>query len=76
MVRVLSIFRRNDGVWLISDPQDRIYLAQENALEVFERQAEISLRLVPNSSETRTVVKALDLLYDKQPGTPQRAAIR
>ena len=74
--RVLSIFRRNDGVWLISDPQDRIYLTQENALEVFERQAEISLRLVPNSGETRTVVKALDLLYDKQPGTPQRAAIR
>ncbi|HXA84707.1 MAG TPA: NlpC/P60 family protein, partial [Candidatus Dormibacteraeota bacterium] len=66
MERVLSIFRRNDGVWVISDPQDRTYLAQENALEIFERQAEIFLRLVPNSSNTRTVVKALDLLYDKQ----------
>jgi len=76
MERVLSIFRRNDGVWLISDPQDRTYLAEENALEIFERQAELFLRLVPNSSNTRVVVKALDLLYDKQPGTPQRAAIR
>jgi hypothetical protein len=74
MERVLSIFRRNDGVWLISDPQDRTYLAQENALEIFERQADIFLRLVPNGSNTRAVVKALDLLYDKQPGTPQRAA--
>jgi hypothetical protein len=76
MERVLSIFRRNDGVWLISDPQDRTYLAQENALEIFERQAEIFLRLVPNGSNTRVVVKALDLLYDKQPSSPQRAAIR
>ncbi|HXO37600.1 MAG TPA: hypothetical protein VN872_03130, partial [Candidatus Acidoferrum sp.] len=72
--RVLSIVRRNDGVWVISDPQDRTYLAQENALEIFERQAEIFLGLVPNSSNTRAVVKALDLLYDKQPGTLQRAA--
>jgi hypothetical protein len=74
--RVLSIVRRNDGVWVISDPQDRTYLAQENALEIFECQAEIFLRLVPNSSNTRAVVKALDVLYDKQSGTPQRAAIR
>ena len=72
--RVLSIVRRNDGVWVISDPQDRTYLAQENALEIFERQAEIFLGLVPNSSGTRAVVRALDLLYDKQPGTLQRAA--
>ena len=76
MERVLSIFRRNDGVWLISDPQDRTYLAQEDALEIFERQVEIFLRLVPRSNNTRVVIKALDLLYDKQPSSPQRAAIR
>jgi hypothetical protein len=72
--RVLSIVRRNGGMWVISDPQDRTYLAQENALQIFERQAELFLRLVPNSSNTRTIVKALDLLYDKQAASLQRAA--
>ncbi|HEV7675683.1 MAG TPA: CHAP domain-containing protein, partial [Candidatus Angelobacter sp.] len=72
--RVLSIVRRNGGMWVISDPQDRTYLAQENALQIFERQAELFLRLVPNSSNTRIIVKALDLLYDKQAASLQRAA--
>lgn len=76
MERELSIFRRSDGVWVISDPRDRTYLAQENALGVFEQQAELFLRQAPNGNNTRTVVKALDRLYDQQPGTPQRAAIR
>ncbi|MCU1256567.1 MAG: hypothetical protein JWM83_2866 [Candidatus Angelobacter sp.] len=72
--RVLSIVRRNGGMWVISDPQDRTYLAEENALQIFERQAELFLRLVPNSSNTRAIVKALDLLYDKQAPSLQRAA--
>lgn len=74
--RELSIFRRSDGVWVISDPRERTYLAEEQALEIFEHQAELFLRQAPNSSNTRIVVKALDRLYDQQPGTPQRAAIR
>jgi len=74
--RELSIVRRSDGVWMITDPQERAYLAEEQALEVFERQAELFLRQAPNSSNTRIVVKALDRLYDQQPDTPQRAAIR
>jgi hypothetical protein len=74
--RELSIFRRNDGVWVISDPRHRIYMAQERAVEIFERQTEIFLRRAPNSNDTRTVVKALDRLYDQQSGRPQRAEIR
>jgi cell wall-associated NlpC family hydrolase len=74
--RELSISRRMDGVWVIADPGSRTYLPQEQALEIFERQAEIFLRRTPNSSNTRGLVKALDRLYDQQPGTPQRAAIR
>lgn len=76
MERELSIFRRSDGIWVIADSRERTYLSQEHALDVFERQAEIFLRRAPNSSSTRAVVKALDRLYDQQPGPPQRAAIR
>ena len=76
MERELSISRHSDGIWVISDPQNRTYLGAEQALEIFERQAQLSLQNAPNSSSTRIVVKALDRLYDQQPGTPQRAAIR
>jgi hypothetical protein len=74
--RELSMVRRNDGVWVISDPRKRAYLAEEQALEVFEHQAELFLREAPNSSSTRIVVKSLDHLYDHQSDAPQRAAIR
>jgi hypothetical protein len=73
--RELSIVRRSDSVWIISDPQERTYLPEQDALGVFERQADINLRGDPNSSSTRLAVKALDRLYDQQ-GSPQRAAIR
>jgi hypothetical protein len=76
MERELSISRHSDGIWVISDPQNRTYLGAEQALEIFERQAQLSLQNAPNSSSTRIVVKALDRVYDQQPGTPQRAAIR
>jgi hypothetical protein len=76
MERELSIVRRSDGVWIISDPQERTYLPEQDALEVFERQAELFLRRDPKSNSTRVMVKALDRLYDQQPDTPQRAAIR
>jgi hypothetical protein len=76
MERELSISRRSNGTWVITDPQDRTYLAEEQALEIFQRQAEFFLQQAPNSSNTRIIVKALDRLYDQQPDTPQRAAIR
>ncbi len=68
MERELSISRRSDGVWVISDPRERTYLVEEQALEIFERQAELFLQRAPNSSNTRIVVKALDRLYDQQTG--------
>lgn len=74
--RELSIVRRSNGVWTITDPQERTYLAEEQALDIFESQAELLLRQAPNSSNTRIMVKALDRLYDQQSGTPQRAAIK
>jgi hypothetical protein len=74
--RELSISRRSDGVWTISDPQKRTFLTEEQALEIFERQVELSLQRAPNSNNARIMVKALDRLYDQQMGTPQRAAIR
>ncbi|MGC2742838.1 MAG: NlpC/P60 family protein [Candidatus Angelobacter sp.] len=76
MERELTIVRRNDGAWAISDPQERTYLMEEQALEIFERQAELFLHRAPSSSNARIMVKALDRLYDQQTGTPQRAAIR
>ncbi len=71
-----TISRRNDGFWVISDPQERTYLPAEQALEIFEHQTALFLRQAPNSSNTRVIVKALDRLYDQQPGPPQQAAIR
>jgi hypothetical protein len=71
----LAIVHRSDGAWVISDPQQRTYLPEKDALETFERQADINLRQAPNSSSARVAVKALDRLYDQQ-GSPQRAAIR
>ncbi len=76
MEREFSISRRSNGTWVIADPQDRSYLAEEQALEIFQHQAEFFLQQAPNSSNTRIIVKALDRLYDQQPDTPQRAAIR
>jgi hypothetical protein len=76
MEHELMIDRRNDGAWVISDPHQRTYLPQAQAVIVFERQAAIFLDRAPNSSGTRTVVKFLDRLYDQQPGAPQRAAVK
>jgi hypothetical protein len=76
MERELSIVRRSDGVWIISDPQQRTYVTEEQALEIFERQAGIILRGAPNSSSARLAVKALDRLYDQQQGSPRRVATR
>jgi len=77
--RELSIARRMQSgatVWVITDPAQRTYLPASQALSVFEHQAEVMLRLSPNAPATRAVVKALDLLYDRQPASPQRAALR
>jgi len=73
--RQLILSRRNDA-WVISDPQERLYLPQEQALGVFKRQAEFFLQRKPSSSATRSVVKALDVLYDQETASTQRAAMK
>jgi NlpC/P60 family len=74
--RELSVSRRSDGVWIVVDPQARIYISHADALNVFERQAELFLQHAPNSSGTRAVVKLLDRLYDQEVAALQRAAVR
>jgi hypothetical protein len=72
----LAMTRTSDGVWVISDPGERTYLSEDDALEIFEHQAEFSLRRAPSSNNTRVIVKTLDRLYDQQTGGPRRVAIR
>lgn len=77
--REFSIARRKQNgstVWVITDPAQRTYLPDAQALTVFQHQAEIMLHRSPNAPGTRMLVKALDLLYDQQPATPQRAALQ
>lgn len=76
MERELIMIRRDHGAWVISDPRERTYLMEEQVLQIFERQAELFLHRDPNGSNTKTMVKALDRLYDQQTRMPQRAAIR
>lgn len=71
-----ALLQLNREYWVISDPQERTYLTEEQALEIFERQAALFLQRAPDSSSTRVVVKALDCLYDQQPGTAPRSAAR
>lgn len=73
--RDMSINRRGD-TWVISDPQARCFIPQEQAVRVFERQTELFLRQNPSSTSTRTIVKALDVLFDRETASAQRAAIR
>jgi hypothetical protein len=61
---------------VISDPRERTYLPEEDALEIFEHQAEFSLQRAPHSNNTRAIVKALDRLYDQETSPPRRVAIR
>lgn len=77
--RVFSISKTTDGgssSWLITDPQMRTYVPQAQALNVFAHQAELMLHDSPNGAAARTLVKALDLLYDQQSNEPQRASLK
>jgi hypothetical protein len=73
--RELQLSRRGDA-WVISDPQARCFIPQELSVQVFSRQAEILLRQNPKSAGARMVVKALDMLFDREPASAQRAALR
>jgi hypothetical protein len=68
--------RRRNGGWVISDPQQRLLLPQDQAVGVFERQADLFLQQTPGGKGTRIVVKALAILFDREPAGPERAAIQ
>lgn len=68
--RQLRLDRRQDS-WVITDPWQRTYIPREQAVSVFERQAELYLQ--KNSSGRRMVIKALDALYDREPAASQKS---
>jgi hypothetical protein len=77
--RAFSIRKTTDAGsagWLITDPHMRTYVPQAQAVDVFAHQAELMLDDSPNSAAARTLVKALDLLYDQQSNEPQRASLK
>lgn len=67
--RELNLLHQDES-WTISDPRERIYVPQRIAVGVFEHHAEQMLRRSPGSAYTRAMVKALDLLYDRQESFP------
>lgn len=76
--RELSIYRsaaNGSTEWIISDPHQRLYVPQTQALSLFQHQAELLLHRSPNSPAARAAVKALNVLYDQQP-VAQRASLK
>lgn len=64
--RKLNIERQNDS-WVISDPHRRLFLPREKAVAVFEHQAGLVLQSDATPADKRGMVKALNLLYDREP---------
>lgn len=77
--RELNIKKTTDAAfttWVLTDPRLCTYISQAQSLNVFAHQAELMLHDSPNSAAARTLVKALDLLYDQQSNEPQRASLK
>ncbi|HWG51007.1 MAG TPA: NlpC/P60 family protein [Candidatus Acidoferrales bacterium] len=77
--RDFLIERRTNGdssVWVLTDPQQQIYVPAAKALSVFQHRAEILLHNDPNGSSTRAVIKGLDILYNQPPSSSQRTALK
>jgi len=77
--RELAISRQTgngSSAWVISDPHQRTYIPEPQALKVFQRQAELLLHRAPNSPATRATVKALNQLYEQQPAETQRTSLK
>ncbi|HET6933559.1 MAG TPA: CHAP domain-containing protein [Candidatus Angelobacter sp.] len=63
--RELALNHR-DGVWVISDPRERLYIPRDKAVDVLENQLHLILENGSPKSEERAIVKALNLLYDRE----------
>src|SRR5215472_6206910 len=56
-----------DGVWVISDPEQRFYIPRERAIDIFELQAELAVQRNAVSTDKHSIIEALALLYDQEP---------
>jgi NlpC/P60 family protein len=63
--RELALDHR-DGVWRISDPAERLYIPRDKAIDVLESQLHLILEHDSAGSEKRGIVKALNILYDRE----------
>lgn len=63
--RDLTLDRR-EGAWVISEPDQRLYIARQDAEEVLEKQLQLMLESDAESSDKRSLVRALNLLYDRE----------
>ena len=63
--RDLTLARR-DGAWVISDPNQRLYIPRQDADEVLEKQLQLMLQDDSDSSDKRTLIRALNVLYDHE----------
>lgn len=76
--RELVIEQKMDGdspAWVLTGPQ-QAYVPAAQALTVFQHCAELMLHNDPNSSATRTIVKALDVLYDRSVLSSEQASLK
>lgn len=63
--RDLALARR-DSVWVVSDPLERLYIPREKAVNVLESQLQLILENGAPQPDKRSIVKALNLLYDRE----------
>jgi NlpC/P60 family len=63
--RELALDRR-DGAWVVSDPLERLYVPRDKAVDVLESQLQLILQNGSPQSDKRSIVKALNLLYDRE----------
>jgi hypothetical protein len=60
------ILTRGDGVWMMSDPDQRLYILREQAVDVLEKQLRLMLQSDSRSRDKRALIKALNLLYESR----------
>jgi NlpC/P60 family protein len=73
--RELALDRR-DGVWVISDSQQRLYLPREQAIDVLEHQLQLALQNDSSRVDKHAMVRALNFLYDREQFLPAQAEAR
>lgn len=55
-----------DGVWVVSDPLERLYIPRDKAVDVLESQLQLILENGSPHADKRGIVKALNFLYERE----------